>query len=125
MAMSDRTAAVAPYAQQLLYDQEVQDAIRRAAGATRDAYARSRGKSAREAARDKKLRRRLQQALEAAWEIWSALGEPPRRKPRRRLRLIALVVGGAGVFVAVNPQARQKALEIVGTRNASTVDPHQ
>jgi hypothetical protein len=125
MAMSDRTAAVAPYAQQLLYDQEVQAAIHRAAGATRDAYARSRGKSASEAARDKKLRRRLQQAVEAAWEVWSALGEPPRRKPRRRLRLIALVVGGAGVFLAVNPHTRQKALDVVGTKDASTVDPHQ
>lgn len=125
MTLSDRAAAVAPYAQRLLYDEEVQDAARRTLGATRDAYARARGKGAREAANDKKLRRRLSQAVEAAWEVWTAVGEPPPRKSRRRLRLVALVVGGAGVFLAVNPQAREKALKVVGRKDASTADPPQ
>lgn len=125
MALSDRAAVVAPYAQQLLYDREVQDAVRRAVGATRDAYARGRGKGAREAAKDKKLRRRLQQAVGATWEAWAAIAEPPRRTSRRRLGLIALVVGGAGVCVAVNAQARQKAFEVLGRKDASTADPPQ
>ncbi len=31
-------------------------------------------------------------------------------------------MGGAGVFVAVNAQVRQSALDLVGTKDASTVD---
>ncbi len=41
MALSDRAAVVAPYVQLLLYNGEVQEAIGRASGATRDAYARA------------------------------------------------------------------------------------
>jgi hypothetical protein len=125
MALSDQAARAAPYLQQLLYDREVQDAMRRAGGAARDAYARARGKSAREAVNDKKLRRRLRQAVVAGWEVWCAIGEPPRRKPRWRLKLIALAVGSAGAFVAVNAQARQKALDMLGSRGAKPADPLQ
>ncbi len=124
MALSDRAAAVAPYAQQLLYDAQVQDAIRRAAGSTRDSYARVRGKRAREAINDKKLWRRIQQAVAAAWEAWSAVAEPPP-KPRWRLKLIALTVGSAGVFMALNAPAREKALEVLGMKEASTADSSQ
>lgn len=63
MTLSDRAAAAAPYAQQLLYDRDVQAALRRVFGATRGAYARGRGRSASQAVKDKKLRRQLQQAL--------------------------------------------------------------
>ncbi len=124
MALNDRAARAAPYLQQLLYDQQVQDAIRRAAGATRDAYARARGKSAREVVKDKKLRRRVQQAVGAGWEVWSAIDEPPRPKSRWRRKLIALAVGGAAAFVAVNAQARQKALSLLG-KDARIADPLQ
>ena len=122
MRVSDRAAAVAPYAQQLLYDPQVQDAIRRAAGSTRASYARARGKDAREAVNDKKLWLRIQQAVAAAWEAWSGIANPPR-KPRRRLKLIALAVGGAGLLVAVNAPVREKALEVLGTKDASRPDP--
>ncbi len=124
MALRDRAAAGAPYAQQLLYDPQLQDAIRRAAGSTRDAYARARGKRTREAINDKKLWRRIQQAVAAAWEAWSAVAEPPP-KPRWRLKLIALSVAGAGVFVAVNAPVREKALEVLGMKEASTADSSQ
>jgi hypothetical protein len=43
MALSDRTGADAPYAQQLLYDRDAHDASREVVGATRGVYARGRG----------------------------------------------------------------------------------
>ena len=86
MALTDQLAALAPYAQQLLYNQEAQDAIRRAPDATRDAYGRALGKSASQAVQDQRLRRRLQQAARAMSDAWSAIVEPaPRRKRGRRL----------------------------------------
>ncbi len=126
MALSDRAALAVPYAQQLLFDKEVQAALRQAASATRDAYARGRGKSARQAAKDKRLRRKVQQALAAVGELWSAIGAPkPRRKPRRRRQLATLVVSGAGVFLAANPQARTKLLERLGKSEAKNTNPSQ
>lgn len=123
MALSDRAAAAAPYAQQLLYDKEVQAALRRAVGATRGAYARGRGKSARQAATDKKLRRKVQQALAAVGELWSTIGEPaPRSKSRWRARAAALALGGAGVFLALNAEAREKLLGMVGKKDANAAN---
>ncbi len=114
MGLSQRASAVAPYAQQLLYNQEAQEAIRRAANAARDAYGRARGKGPRQAVSDKKLRRRLQQAVGSAREAWSAVEEPPRRKRGRRLRLVALSMAGAGVLVAANAKARENVLSRLG-----------
>jgi hypothetical protein len=121
MALSDQAAALTPYLRQLLYDQEVQDAARRAAGATRGAYGRARGKGSRRALRDKKLRRQLQEALHAAWDLWYAISEPgPRRKPRWRRRLAVLALGGAGVFVALNAQARESVVAMVDAKRANS-----
>ncbi len=111
MGLSDRASTVV---QQLLYNQEAQEAIGRAGSATRDVYARARGKTPQEAVSDKKLRRRLQQALGAAREAWSAIDEPPRRHRGRRLTLVVLLVGGAGVFVAANAKARENVLGRLG-----------
>jgi hypothetical protein len=120
MALSDRAVALTPYLRQLLYDEEAQDAARRTVGATRGAYGRARGKNSRQALRDKKLRRQLQDALQAAWDLWCAISEPaPRRKPRRRRRLAILALCGAGVFVAVNAQARERVLDLVDAKRAN------
>jgi hypothetical protein len=119
MALSDRAAALAPFLQQLLYDKEVQGAMSRAVAATRAAYGRARGRSARQAVEDKKLRRQLQQALGALGELWLAIGEPtPRRKSRWRLKLTTLAVGGAGAFLATNAGAREKVLNLVARKDA-------
>ncbi len=100
--------------------------MRQAASATREAHARGRGKSARQAVKDKPLRRKVQQALAAVGELWSAIGAPtPRRKPCRRRQLATLVVGGAGVFLAANPQARTKLLERLGKSEAKNTNPSQ
>jgi hypothetical protein len=127
MALSDRAAAVSPYVEQLLHDKEVQSAARRAVGATREAYARARGKSARQALEDKKLRRRLQQALAAAWEAWSAIEQPaPRRKARWSAGLVLLAAAAAGVFLALNPQAREKVMDLLGKDDEShETPPHE
>jgi hypothetical protein len=121
MALSDRAAALAPYAEQLLYNDDVQGALRRAVGAARDAYGRVHGKSAADAADDKKLQRRLQEALAAAGEVWSALSEPaPRRKSGgwgRRLALLS--VTAAGAYLAVDADARAKALALLGKQDAA------
>ena len=45
MAVSDRMAAIGPYAQQLLDNNEVRATARQAADATRAAYQRARGKT--------------------------------------------------------------------------------
>ena len=59
MAVSDRMAAIGPYAQQLLDNNEVRATARQAADATRAAYQRARGQDARKAVKDRKLRRRV------------------------------------------------------------------
>ena len=126
MALSDRAAAVAPYAQQLLFDKEVQGRLRQAANSTRDAYARGRGKSARQAANDKRLLHQIQQALAAVGELWSAVGAPePPRKPGWGRKLAPLMVGGAGVFVAANPKTRNMLLQRVGKGEATDANPPQ
>ena len=126
MTLSDRAAAAAPYVQQLLYNQEVEETLRRAAGATQDAYGRAGGKSARQALGDKKLRRRLQQAVQAVGELWAEIGEPPpMRKPRWGRRLVVLALAGAGVFLAANADARQDVLALVGKKDAKTPNQPQ
>jgi len=124
MAITDKAAALAPFAEQLFYDIDVQDSLRRAVAATRDAYGRARGKSARQAAQDKKLQRLLGEALQAAGEVWSALSEPaPRRKSGRWGRKLALLsVSAAGVFLAVNADARAKAQSLLAKNDAATGD---
>ncbi len=116
MAISDRAKTVAPYAQQLLYDEQVRESAWRALEAGRDSYQRVRKESAGEALSDKKLQRRLKEAISAAAEFWAALTAPPRRrKPRRRRVLVIVALGGAGLFVAVNPDAREAVLNWLGS----------
>lgn len=120
MSVSDRAAALAPYAQQLVYNRDVQDAIQRAAAAGRDTYQRARGKSPAKAVKDKRLRRRLQQTAQASRDVWIAVAESEdkRRRPRWGRRLVVVTVAGAGAFVALNAGAREAVLGLV-TNNRS------
>lgn len=121
MALSDRAAVLSPYVQRLLYDEEAQDAVRRVVAATRDAYGRARGKSARQALEDKKFRRRLQRAVSAVVEFWCVIAEPsPRRNRRWGRRLVVLALGASGVFVAANADARERVLGLLGRNDAKT-----
>jgi hypothetical protein len=122
MALSDRAAVVAPYAQRLLYDRQVQDALGRVFDATRGAYSRGRRRNARQAVTDQKLRRQLQQALNAVCDLRSALNAPaPRRKTRRVRSKVALVaMVGTGGFFALNAGARERVLALVGKNGGQT-----
>ncbi len=110
MPVNDRVNVVLPYARQLLDDEDVQDAARRAIDATRDSYRRIRGRSPKDAIADEKLRRRSRQAAVAVWEVWSGLSAPPSRRRSRRRALTLVVISGAGVFLAVNADARAAVL---------------
>jgi hypothetical protein len=122
MTVSERLSAIAPYARQLLDDEEVRQAARRALDASRESYQRVRGKNARHAASDKTLRRRLRAALGASAEFWAAMTAPPPRRKRRCWRKLTIVtVLGAGVFVAVNVDARGAVVKLV--KNATSSNP--
>ena len=124
MEMSDQAKALAPYVQQLLYDEQVRDAARRALEASRDSYERARGRSAREAVSDKKLRRRLQQAIGATGEFWAALAEPRRPRKSRRWPKVAIVAaGGAALVLAINSDARATVMDwVASATNTSSGD---
>jgi hypothetical protein len=96
MPINDRAAALAPYAEQLLNNRDVQDAIQRAATAGRDSYQRARGTSPRKAVTDKRLQRRLQETAQATFDAWTAVAESTKRKRRARTQRPRLSVGELG-----------------------------
>jgi ferric-dicitrate binding protein FerR (iron transport regulator) len=122
MSLNDRAAALAPYAEQLLNNRDVHDAIQRAANAGRDSYERARGTSPSKAVKDKRLQRRLQETAQASWEAWAAVAEPskPKRRRRwgRRIALVTVAVGGA--FVALNTEARETVLGLLPSSSGSS-----
>src|SRR6476659_8865102 len=115
MSINDRAAALAPYAEQLLNNRDVQDAIQRAASAGRDSYQRARGTGPRKAVKDKRLQRRLQETAQASFDAWTAVAESgkPRRRARWRRRVLVVTVAAAGAFVALNTDARETVLGLL------------
>jgi hypothetical protein len=111
--VNDRAAAAAPYVERLLYDPEVQAALRRAAAAGRETYERARGRSPGKLVQDQRLRRRAQQAATATWEVWTALTTPPPRRPRWRRRLLLVAAACGGLVLAVSGDARAALLDLV------------
>ena len=105
MALRQRATAIAPYAQQLLYNSDVQASVREAAQATRAAYRRARGKDVKEIIQDKKVRRQINKAAAAISGLRKEVEEStPERKSRWRWPAIALglAVGGA-LLIAIGP----------------------
>ena len=127
MALSDRAAALAPYAEQLLNNQDVQDAIQRATNAGRDSFQRARGKSPGKAMKDKRLQRRLQDTAQASWEVWTAVAESskPKRRARWGRRFVVVTVAAAGAFVALNTDARQTVLGLLPGNDANSAHSSQ
>jgi hypothetical protein len=122
MTVSERLSAVAPYARQLVDNEDVREAAQRALDASRESYQRARGKNARQAVTDKKLRRRLRAALGASAEFWAAMTAPqPQRKRRFWRKLTIVSVLGAGVFLAVNGDARAAVVNLV--KSATNSNP--
>ena len=119
MAVSDRVAAMGPYAQQLLDNNEVRATARQAADATRAAYQRARGQDARKAVKDRKLRRRVTAAVAAVGEFVGAVSEssPKQKSPwPRRIALLAAVAAGA--LLISNEAVRTRIQELLGRRRS-------
>jgi len=115
MPINDRAAALAPYAEQLLNNRDVHDAIQRAASAGRDSFQRARSTSPRKAVTDKRLQRRLQETAQASFDAWTAVSESGKRKRRAHWgrRIVVVGVVAAGAFVALNAEARQTVLGLL------------
>ncbi len=112
MSVADRAAALGPYAQRLIENQEVQANLERALAASRDAYGRARDKKRKtEAVQDRQIQRRLLEAVQAAREVVQTVGaEREKQQRNRRARVLAgagLVAAGAAA-VGLVPQVRQK-----------------
>ena len=125
MAVTDQAARVAPYVEQLLDDENVRENLRGAVQATRQAFGRARRKKrASQALKDRKVQRRVQEAMHAAGEVVSAITREPRRRKRtRRVRALAgLAIGGGGLALALNPDARRKALAFLGGEDGGAPD---
>ncbi len=121
MSVNDRAAALAPYAEQLLNNRDVQDAIQRAASAGRDSFQRARGTSPAKAVKDKRLQRRLQETAHATFDAWTAVAESgkPKRRARWGRRIVLVTVAAAGAFVALNADARETVLGLLPNSSES------
>ncbi len=119
MALNDRAAAIAPYAEQLLHDSDVQASARDAAQATWAAYQRARGKDAQAVMHDRKFRRQVNKAAGAISGLWGEVQEPPpRRRWGPRVLLIALLAGL--LFAIVNETVRDRLRSLLtGTSKSS------
>ena len=124
MAVSDRMAAIGPYAQQLLDNNEVRTTARQAADATRAAYQRARGQDARKAVKDRKLRRRVTAAVAAVGEFVGAVSNSAPKQNSPWPRLIALLAAvAAGAWLISNEAVRARIQELLG-RQRSRNEPH-
>lgn len=114
MSVADRAAALGPYAQHLLDNQDVQANLERALAASRDAYGRARDKKRKaDAVQDRQIQRRVLEAAQAAREVLLTLGaEHEKQQRNRRGRVLAglAVVGAGAAGLALVPQVRQKVL---------------
>jgi hypothetical protein len=125
MAKKNKAAAAAgaveaarsnPYVQRVIEDDDLQDNVRVAFEAARDAYDRlSSSKSAKKAIQsDKKLHKDLQTAAEALKEAGTSLSHPKKKSKKRKgglgRKLVFLAVAG-GLAVALSADLRSKVLD--------------
>jgi hypothetical protein len=121
MAVKDRTVALAPYVQQLLYNSDVQASARQAAQATGAAYRRARGKHAEEIIQDKKLRRQVNKAASAISGIWKDVEESrPTQKSRWRWPAITLGLAVGGALLVTIGNGRARLSELLGAHKPSS-----
>jgi hypothetical protein len=114
---------IQPYVEQLFDDSEVQQQLSRAAANLRGARSRAgRAKSKKQALKDRQLYQRLIDGAGAAITAGIAVKRGPEKRKRRgragRLALLAAL--GAAGYVATNPDARQRLLDLVNTNQAAT-----
>jgi hypothetical protein len=103
-----------PYVRQVIEDEELRENVLGALGAAKSAYGRlSNGKAPTKVLLDdKKLHRDLKQAADSLRTAAESLREAPRsQRPRRRGRMLVLVVLSTGVALAVSEGLRTKVLD--------------
>jgi hypothetical protein len=114
MAVIERAG---PYVEQLFENEDVQADLQRAAARARQAYAGARSKkNTKKALTDSRVRRRLGQSVAAARDAVVAIKRGPEenKRKRRRVRLLIVVVLAGAVFLAVNEDARNRILGLLG-----------
>jgi hypothetical protein len=105
-----------PYVQRVIEDDDLQDNVRVAFDAARDAYDRlASSKSAKKAIQnDKKLHKDLQIAAEALKEAGASLSSPKKKSKKRKgglgRKLLVLTVAG-GLAIALSADLRSKVLD--------------
>jgi hypothetical protein len=105
-----------PYVQRVIEDDDLQDNVRVAFDAARDAYDRlASSKSAKKAIQnDKKLHKDLQVAAEALKEAGASLSSPKKKSKKRKgglgRKLLILGVAG-GLAIALSADLRSKVLD--------------
>jgi ferric-dicitrate binding protein FerR (iron transport regulator) len=118
MGTTDQAARAAPYLQELVDNDYVQENLREGLDRLRAAYARARKRRV-EPTRDEKLRRQLRDAARSISEAASAL-RSGRRKPERRWGTrLAVVAGLAVAGGAAGLWARERLGDQAGS-NAGT-----
>jgi hypothetical protein len=106
-----RSAGSNPYVRRLIEDEELRTSVRDAFEAARHAYQRmSNGKGpVRALTEDKKVQRDLRTAAESLREASEHLRGKRRRRPLRKLLLVALVA--AGLAIVLNEDLRKAVLD--------------
>jgi adenylosuccinate synthase len=100
-----------PYIQKLVTDSDLRDDLRTAFESARKAYSRMNGKGPQKALEDKRVQRDLKEAANSLKSAADNLREPPKRKKRRRGRLLVVGLVGAGLALALSEGLRSKVLD--------------
>ncbi len=99
------------YVQRLIEDPELRENLRTAYESARKAYGRMNGKGPAKALDDKKVQRDLKQAAASLKGAADGLRATPKKRKKRRGRLVLIALIGAGVAVGVNEGLRKKVLD--------------
>ena len=99
------------YVQRLIEDPELRENLRTAYESARSAYGRMNGKGPTKALDDKKVQRDLKQAAASLKVAADGLRATPKKRKKRRGRVVLLALVGAGVAIGVNEGLRKKVLD--------------
>ena len=99
------------YVQRLIEDAELRDNLRTAYESTKKAYSRMNGKGPAKALDDKRVQRDLKQAAVSLRTAADSLRAAPKRRKKRRGRLVLIAVVGAGLAIGLNEGLRKKVLD--------------
>lgn len=117
------TEKLSKYVDRLMNDDEVKGRLKKSASAGGAALRRTRKKGARKAARDATARRQAVKAVVAARTAIQKLNEPEKKPKSRWLkRFVFLSLIGAGVYLAVNEEAREQVKDLFGPDGDESVN---